>query len=81
MYILPPVFLRLLSLSSLGHVKVIMRVNEWTRAIFPWFYWVQGTAEREPFDKKDMDELIALATKGIEDLVSIQKKALKGIFK
>ena len=45
------------------------------------FIEVQGTAEKEPFDKKDMDELIALAKKGIEDLVSIQKKALKGIFK
>ena len=45
------------------------------------FIEVQGTAEKEPFDKKEMGELIALAEKGIDDLVTIQKKALKGIFK
>lgn len=44
------------------------------------FIEVQGTAEREPFEKKDLDSLIALAKKGIEDLVAMQKKVLKGIF-
>lgn len=44
------------------------------------FIEVQGTAEREPFEKKDLDALIALAKSGIEDLVEIQKKALKGIY-
>jgi ribonuclease PH len=44
------------------------------------FIEVQGTAEREPFDKKDLDALIVLAKKGISDLVGLQKKALKGIF-
>jgi ribonuclease PH len=44
------------------------------------FIEVQGTAEREPFEKKDLDSLIALAKHGIEDLVAMQKKALKGIF-
>jgi len=44
------------------------------------FIEVQGTAEREPFSKDDMEKLLALAKKGIEDLIAAQKKALKGIF-
>ena len=44
------------------------------------FIEVQGTAEKEPFEKKDLDLLIALAKGGIEDLVAMQRKALKGIF-
>jgi ribonuclease PH len=44
------------------------------------FIEVQGTAEREPFEKKDLDSLITLAKKGVDELVAIQKKALKGIF-
>jgi ribonuclease PH len=44
------------------------------------FIEVQGTAEREPFEKKDLDALVALAKSGIEDLVEMQKKVLKGIF-
>ncbi|MBN2453670.1 MAG: ribonuclease PH [Candidatus Omnitrophica bacterium] len=43
------------------------------------FIEVQGTAEREPFSKADMEKLLALAKKGAEELISIQKKALKGI--
>ncbi|MDP8216679.1 MAG: ribonuclease PH [Candidatus Kaelpia imicola] len=38
---------------------------------------VQGTAEGEPFSKKKMDELVKLASKGIKELIAIQKKALK----
>ncbi|MGI9422438.1 MAG: ribonuclease PH [Hyphomicrobiaceae bacterium] len=34
---------------------------------------VQGTAEGEPFSQASFDELIALARKGIEELVSLQK--------
>jgi len=41
------------------------------------FIEVQGTAEREPFDKKGLDGLLVLAKKGIKDLVTIQKKGLK----
>lgn len=41
------------------------------------FVEVQGTAEAEPFSKPDMDKLIALARKGIRELIEIQKKALK----
>ena len=44
------------------------------------FIEVQGTAEREPFSQGDMEKLIALAKKGIAEIVGIQKKALKGIF-
>jgi ribonuclease PH len=43
------------------------------------FIEVQGTAEREPFCKKDLDELTALAEKGIHEIMAAQKKALKGI--
>jgi len=41
------------------------------------FIEVQGTAETEPFSKADMDKLIGLARKGIEELIGIQKNALK----
>ncbi len=43
------------------------------------FIEVQGTAERKPFAKSDMDHMVELAHKGINELVAIQKKALKGI--
>ncbi|NQT75510.1 MAG: ribonuclease PH [Candidatus Omnitrophica bacterium] len=38
---------------------------------------VQGTAEKTPFAKKDLDKLILLAEKGIEGLVGLQGKILK----
>jgi ribonuclease PH len=44
------------------------------------FIEVQGTAEREPFSKDEMEKLLALAQKGVEELIGIQKKALKGLF-
>jgi len=43
------------------------------------FIEVQGTAEKEPFSKSDMEKLLALAKKGVEELILIQKKALKGL--
>ena len=43
------------------------------------FVEVQGTAEREPFKKEEMNKMIALAGKGIEELVAAQKKILKGV--
>ncbi len=43
------------------------------------FIEVQGTAEREPFTKAEMEKLMALAKDGIEELVAIQKKSLKGL--
>ncbi|MBF0486270.1 MAG: ribonuclease PH [Candidatus Omnitrophica bacterium] len=40
------------------------------------FVEIQGTAEGKPFSKKNMDAMIALAQKGIQELFVIQKKAL-----
>jgi ribonuclease PH len=40
------------------------------------FIEVQGTAEREPFSRAQMDELLALAEGGISSLVSLQKAAI-----
>lgn len=38
---------------------------------------VQGTAEKEPFSVKDMDNLISLAKKGMKKIFTEQKKILK----
>lgn len=43
------------------------------------FIEVQGTAEREPFDKKGMEELLMLARKGVKELIGIEKKICKGL--
>jgi len=43
------------------------------------FIEIQGTAERKTFKKEAMDGLMALAGKGISDLVDIQRNLLKGI--
>ena len=40
------------------------------------FVEVQGTAEGEPFARAELDALLALAQRGIADLVRAQKKAL-----
>jgi ribonuclease PH len=40
------------------------------------FIEVQGTAERQPFTDEQMAQLLALARKGIEQLVSIQRETL-----
>lgn len=37
------------------------------------FIELQGTAEREPFSRAQMDELVDLGTRGIEALIAIQK--------
>ena len=41
------------------------------------FVEVQGTAEGEPFEPEQMDELMALAAKGIEEIKRVQIGALK----
>ena len=41
------------------------------------FIEVQGTAEKNPFSKNQLDELLDLAKKGIKGLIAIQKKELK----
>jgi ribonuclease PH len=40
------------------------------------FIEVQGTAEREPFTRSQMDELLALASSGIGELVRLQQNVL-----
>ena len=40
------------------------------------FIEIQGTAEREPFSREQMDEMIGLAEKGIAHLFQIQRNAL-----
>ncbi|WP_407331674.1 ribonuclease PH [Enterovibrio sp. 27052020O] len=37
---------------------------------------VQGTAEAEPFTAEELNAMLSLATKGIEDIVAIQKASL-----
>ncbi len=43
------------------------------------FIEIQGTAERKPFNKDQMDKLLALARKGIEELIDIQRNLLKDV--
>jgi ribonuclease PH len=40
------------------------------------FIEVQGTAERHPFNRQQMDELLELAGRGIEHLVRVQREAI-----
>jgi ribonuclease PH len=40
------------------------------------FVEVQGTAEREPFDRVLLDQLLDLAVKGCSELTQYQKAAL-----
>jgi ribonuclease PH len=40
------------------------------------FVEVQGTAEGAPFTRAEMDRLLALASKGIDELVDLQRQAL-----
>lgn len=40
------------------------------------FVEVQGTAEEVPFDKEQLDQLLQLATQGIEKLVDLQRQLL-----
>ena len=40
------------------------------------FIEVQGTAEGSPFDKKELDQLLDLASKGCQEITELQKKAL-----
>lgn len=40
------------------------------------FIELQGTAEREPFSRAQMDELVALGERGIQALIEIQKEII-----
>jgi len=42
------------------------------------FVEIQGTAEEEPFSREQADGLIDLATQGIQQLISLQRKMLIG---
>jgi ribonuclease PH len=42
------------------------------------FVEVQGTAEGVAFSRKEMDALLALAEKGVAELVALQKQSLEG---
>jgi len=41
------------------------------------FIEVQGTAEEHPFTRDELDELIALATKGTSELIQLQQRILR----
>jgi ribonuclease PH len=40
------------------------------------FIEIQGTAEREPFNREQMNQMLELAEKGINQLFTIQRYAL-----
>jgi len=40
------------------------------------FVEIQGTAEKEPFNNKQLESLLSLADKGIKELIEIQKKVI-----
>jgi ribonuclease PH len=42
------------------------------------FIELQGTAEREPFNREQMNQMLELAEKGISQLFTIQRSALSG---
>lgn len=43
------------------------------------FIEIQGTAERKTFNKEQMDRLLGLAKKGVEELIDIQRNLLKNV--
>lgn len=43
------------------------------------FVEVQGTAEAEPFDRKELNALLDLATGGCADLAALQLRALAAV--
>ncbi|MCK5296293.1 MAG: ribonuclease PH [Alphaproteobacteria bacterium] len=38
---------------------------------------IQGTAEKEPFSEEELNKLLALAKKGIAELIELQRKAIE----
>ncbi len=42
------------------------------------FIEVQGTAEREPFTRDQMESLLGLAAQGIQSLAAVQREAIAG---
>lgn len=43
------------------------------------FIELQGTAEREPFSREQMDQLLELATLGINELIGVQKSVIANV--
>ncbi|MFH1288001.1 MAG: ribonuclease PH [bacterium] len=41
------------------------------------FVELQGTGEKKPFEKQELEELLELANKGIKELIKIEKEVLK----
>ncbi|MGI5879393.1 MAG: ribonuclease PH [Syntrophomonadaceae bacterium] len=44
------------------------------------FVEIQGTAENEPFDRNELNSLLQLAEKGIQELITIQKSILGELY-
>ena len=42
------------------------------------FIEIQGTAEDEPFDRAELDQMLRLAEKGAAELHELQRRALAG---
>ena len=42
-------------------------------------FFIEATAERDPFTRQQMDELLELARKGIEQLVKAQREAIQEV--
>jgi ribonuclease PH len=42
------------------------------------FVELQGTAEAQPFDRRELDQMLALAEKGIRELFALQNAVLEG---
>jgi ribonuclease PH len=40
------------------------------------FIEIQGTAEQQPFKRCELDEMLALAEKGIQEIIALQKKCV-----
>jgi len=43
------------------------------------FVEIQGTAEKKSFSKKDLEELLKLAEKGIQEIISLEREIFKDI--
>jgi len=44
------------------------------------FIEIQGTAERNPFSKEQMDKMLLLAKRGVKKLINIQRKLIGDLF-
>ncbi|MCX7661280.1 MAG: ribonuclease PH, partial [Candidatus Omnitrophica bacterium] len=43
------------------------------------FVEIQGTAEKQPFEKEQLDNLLTLAKKGIDEIIEAQRNLFKDI--